>query len=153
MQAVQIIPYSEQYQIHFQEINLFWVEEYFSVEPFDLEQLQNPETFILNSGGAILLAKEGDRIVGTVGLKFVDHGLFEMIKMAVIPEYQGRGIGRLLAEAIILEARKMGGKKLQLYSNTKLIPALGLYRSLGFAELLPDCGKYLRCDIKMELDL
>lgn len=153
MQTVQIIPYTSEYQIKFQEINQSWVEEHFSIEPFDLEQLQNPETSILNPGGAILLAKEGDRIIGTAGLKFVDHGLFEMIKMAVIPEYQGRGIGRLLANAIILEARRMGGNKLQLYSNTKLIPALGLYRSLGFSEMEPECGKYLRCDIKMELNL
>ncbi|AFL82911.1 acetyltransferase [Belliella baltica DSM 15883] len=153
MQVVHIIPYTSEYQINFQEINQSWVEKYFSIEPFDLEQLQNPETSILGSGGAILLAKEGDRVVGTVGLKFVDEGLFEMIKMAVVPDCQGRGIGRLLADAIILEAKRLGGKKLQLYSNTKLIPALELYRSLGFSETKPECGKYLRCDIKMELDL
>ncbi|MFD2037327.1 GNAT family N-acetyltransferase [Belliella marina] len=153
MQSISIIPYLAEYQADFQKINQTWVEQYFSIEPFDLEQLQNPETFILNPGGAILLAKAADRIVGTVGLKYVEEGVFEMIKMAVVPEYQGKGVGKVLACAIVEKARGFGGKKLILYSNTKLAPALGLYRSLGFSEMQPECGKYLRCDIKMELDL
>ncbi|MCH7414808.1 GNAT family N-acetyltransferase [Belliella sp. R4-6] len=153
MQSISIIPYMAEYQADFQKINQAWVQQYFSLEPFDLEQLQNPNSSIINHGGEILLAKAEERIVGTVGLKFVEAGVFEMIKMAVIPEFQGKGIGKALASAIVEKARVLGGKKLVLYSNTKLAPALGLYRSLGFSEMPPECGKYLRCDIKMELDL
>ncbi|MCH7399671.1 GNAT family N-acetyltransferase [Belliella sp. DSM 107340] len=153
MQSISIVPYLSEYQADFQRINQAWVERIFSIEPFDLEQLESPETFILHPGGAILLAKASDRVVGTVGLKYVEEGVFEMIKMAVVPEFQGKGIGRALACAIVEKARGLGGKKLVLYSNTKLAPALGLYRSLGFSEMPPECGKYLRCDIKMELNL
>jgi GNAT superfamily N-acetyltransferase len=76
-----------------------------------------------------------------------------MIKMAVIPEAQSKKVGHLLAASILEKAKTMGAKKVVLYSNTKLEAALYLYRKFGFRETTPECGKYGRCDIKMELDL
>jgi ribosomal protein S18 acetylase RimI-like enzyme len=43
-----------------------------------------------------------------------------------------------------------GGKRIILYSNTKLETAIALYRKLGFKEIPLD-GPYKRSDIKMEL--
>lgn len=150
---VQIIDYSPELQPHFEKINKEWVEKYFILEPFDVEQLSNPQEVILNKGGAILFAKEGEEIIGTVGLAKSADGTFEMIKMAVIPEAQSKKVGHLLAASILEKARTMGAKKVVLYSNTKLKAALYLYRKFGFRETTPECGKYGRCDIKMELDL
>jgi GNAT superfamily N-acetyltransferase len=150
---VQIIDYSPELQPHFERINKEWVEKYFSLEPFDVEQLRNPEEVILNKGGAILFAKEGEEIIGTVGLSKSAEGTLEMIKMAVIPQAQGKKVGQLLASSILEKARSMGAKKVVLYSNTKLEAALNVYRKFGFKETTPECGKYGRCDIKMEIDL
>ena len=149
----QIIHYSPQLQSHFERINKEWVEKYFSLEPFDIHQLENPEEVIINSGGAILFAKEGEEIIGTVGLSKSDEGIFEMIKMAVVPQSQGKKVGHLLATSILEKAKSMGAKKVVLYSNTKLEVALNLYRKFGFKETPPECGKYGRCDIKMEIEL
>jgi ribosomal protein S18 acetylase RimI-like enzyme len=150
---VHIIDYSPELQPYFENINKEWVEKYFTLEPFDVEQLLNPEEVILKNGGAIIFAKEGENILGTVGLSKSGEGTFEMIKMAVIPQAQGRKIGQLLASSILEKAKTMGAKKVILYSNTKLAPALNLYRKFGFKETPPECGKYGRCDIKMEIDL
>jgi GNAT superfamily N-acetyltransferase len=150
---VQIIDYSPDLQPHFEKINKEWVEKYFSLEPFDIEQLRNPQEVILNKGGAILFAKEGEEIIGTVGLSKSDEGIFEMVKMAVIPKAQGKKVGQLLASSILEKARSMGARKVVLYSNSKLETALNIYRKFGFKDITPECGKYGRCDVKMEIDL
>lgn len=153
MSSLKIIEYSPDLQPHFERINKQWVEHYFTLEPIDLSQLENPEETILDKGGAILFAKEGEKIIGTVGLSKVENGVFEMIKMGVSPEAQGKKAGQLLGEAILEKAKEMGAHKVILYSNSKLVAALHLYKKLGFKELVPECGKYSRCDVKMELDL
>lgn len=150
---VQIIDYTPELQPHFEKINREWVEKYFTLETFDIEQLGNPQEIILNKGGAILFAKEGDEIIGTVGLAKSVEGTYEMIKMAVIPQAQGKKVGQLLATSILEKAKSLGAKKVVLYSNTKLEAALNLYRKFGFKETPPECGKYGRCDIKMEIEL
>jgi GNAT superfamily N-acetyltransferase len=151
MPAIEIIPFSSELQPYFESINKAWVTRYFSLEPFDFDQLERPEETILAKGGTILFAKIGNEIVGTVGLIPKDESTCEMIKMGVDPSAQGKGVGLLLGKAILMEAGKMGFSKMVLYSNTKLKAALHLYNKLGFHEVKAECGVYGRCDIKMEI--
>jgi len=153
METIEIISYSPDLQSVFEQINKEWIIQHFSLEPFDVMQLENPEKHILSKGGAILFAKEGEEIIGTVGLVKMEEGVYEMIKMGVRPKAQGKKVGQMLVKAILEKAQEMGAKKVVLYSNSKLEAALNIYRKFGFSELLPECGKYLRCDIKMELEL
>ena len=46
--------YSSADAIAFRDLNLAWVETYFTVEPEDRAQLDDPQTHILDKGGAIL---------------------------------------------------------------------------------------------------
>jgi ribosomal protein S18 acetylase RimI-like enzyme len=153
MQAIGIFPYSPELKSYFESINKAWVSRYFTLEPFDIDQLEHPETTILAKGGAILFAKMGDEIVGTVGLIPLDGKTCEMIKMGVDPAAQGNGVGRALGNAVIEQARSMGFSKMVLYSNTVLAAALRLYEKIGFQEVVLECGSYGRCNIKMELKL
>ncbi len=153
MSELTIIPYSSIYKSDFEKINKAWVEEFFSLEPFDIAQLENPEETIIQPGGDIIFAKLGGEIVGTVGLAKADDGVYEMVKMGVTPVAQGKGVGLILGKAIIEKAREMGAKKIVLYSSTKLQSALHIYKKLGFEETIPEAGKYCRCDVKMELEL
>lgn len=150
MSIIQILPYSPEFQPYFESINKAWVTQHFTLEPFDIEQLEHPEETILAKGGGILFAKIGDEIVGTVGLIPTNNSTCEMIKMGVNPAAQGKGVGHSLGVAVMGEARKMGFSKMVLYSNTKLAAALHLYKKLGFHEVKAECGAYGRCDIKME---
>lgn len=150
MDSIQIISYSPQLQPFFESINKAWVSHYFSLEPFDIDQLEHPEETILAKGGAILFAKIGNEIVGTVGLIPKDESTCEMIKMGVDPIAQGKGVGLSLGKAIVDQARQMGFSKMVLYSNSRLEAALHLYKKLGFNEMDLECGAYGRCDIKME---
>jgi GNAT superfamily N-acetyltransferase len=72
--------------------------------------------------------------------------------MAVDERFRGQKIGLALSEAAIEKARALGAKKIILYSSTKLVPAINLYRKLGFVEVPVD-GPYKRSDIKMQLKL
>ncbi len=153
MEQVQIIDYSPELAPWFERINVEWLERYFYVEPIDREVLSKPDQYIIEPGGAIIFAKLGEEIVGTVALKLVTPGEYEMTKMGVSPAFQGRKIGELLARKIIDKAIEMGAKKVILYSSTKLSPAINLYRKLGFTELARETGHYERSDIKMELPM
>ena len=98
------------------------------------------------------MASVDDEIAGTVALKYVETGVYEFTKMAVDERFRGQKVGLALAEAAIEKARTLGAKKIILYSSTKLVPAISLYRKLGFAEIPVD-GPYKRSDIKMQLTL
>jgi GNAT superfamily N-acetyltransferase len=151
MQTIEVVPFQPELKVHFETINKEWVSHYFSLEPFDIAQLENPEDSILKNGGVILFAKLGEQVVGTVGLVPSEGDVCEMIKMGVLPSAQGKGVGMVLGKAIIEKAREMGFSKMELYSNTKLENALKLYKKLGFEEVRVGCNPYGRCDIKMEL--
>lgn len=150
---IQIIPYSSELQPYFESISKEWVNSYFTLEAFDLDQLLYPEEKIISKGGAILFAKEGENIVGTIGLVKVDEEVYELVKMGVVPAAQGKNIGRQLILAIMEKARELNGKKLILFSSKKLEAALHLYQKVGFREVSTNGGKYDRCDVEMELYL
>ncbi len=153
--AIKIESYKQQYQATFKALNIQWIEMYFTVEETDLKALDHPQAYILDPGGAILVAVNHGEIVGVCALIKIEEGDhdFELAKMAVSPAYQGKGIGFLLGQSIIEKARQLGSKKLYLESNTALVPAINLYKKLGFQEISGVPTPYARCNIQMELFL
>lgn len=141
----------------FRDLNLAWVEAFFTVEAEDRAQLEDPQTHILDPGGAILIAEYNGEAVGTAGLvPGHGEGVLELIKMSARTDVQGKGIGRALMEAAIEKSRDMGAAQIWLETNTKLAAALALYRKVGFRELTGDevtPTPYDRCNCQMLLDL
>ena len=148
--SFEIIPFFPALQPHFESINKAWVSQYFSLEPFDLAQLENPEETIIAKGGEIIFARLGEVIVGTVALIPSEEGVWEMIKMGVSPAFQGKGAGELLGKHILAIARQKRATKVRLYTHTKLEAAIKLYHRLGFVPCELECGAYGRCNQKME---
>lgn len=149
---IRILPYTTAHQPWFEKFNRHWIEKYFSMEPLDYKILRHPDREIIAKGGRIFMASYENEMAGTVALKRVAPGVFELTKMAVDERFQGKKIGLALAVAAIADAKQAGAEKIFLYSNTRLLPAMALYRKLGFHEVPPD-GPYKRTDIKMELTL
>lgn len=148
---IEIVDYDPKYRDDFKNLNVEWLQKYFVVEPFDEQQLSNPESEVLDKGGKIFFAKEGERIVGTASL-LKEHEIYELAKMAVTEDCKGKGIGNLLMEHCISEARKLGTEKIILISNRTLTPALTMYEKFGFREVpIEEDMPYERGDIKMEL--
>lgn len=147
-----IVDYQPEHQPWFEKFNREWIEEFFTLEPLDINVLKNPDQYILAPGGAILMATVHREIAGTVGLRYLEPGVFEFTKMAVDKKFRGLKIGQALAEAAIEKSKALGASKIILYSNTRQVPAIALYRKLGFVEIHND-GLYARGNIKMELSL
>jgi GNAT superfamily N-acetyltransferase len=87
------------------------------------------------------VAADDDGVLGTVtycppGSRYcelateTDQGEFRML--AVAPAGRRRGIGRALVERCIARSRALGHRELLLCSSTAMLPAHGLYGSLGF---------------------
>lgn len=150
---IEILDYQPEYQPYFEKFNKAWLEEFYQVEPIDEWVLGNPEEAILKDGGRIYFACYQGNIVGTVALKLMEPGVYELTKMAVDKRWQGIGAGKFLCRTAIEKARDLGAEKVILYSHTGLIRAISIYRSLGFTEMELEPGKYARADIKMELPL
>ncbi len=91
--------------------------------------------------GCILLALAGGEAVGCAALREIpamegDAGrVCEMKRMYVRPAFRGRGLGRLLAERLIGEARAIGYGTMKLDTEPDFHEAVGLYRSLGFVDI------------------
>jgi putative acetyltransferase len=138
----------------FKALNEEWITRYFTLEPADRENLNDPEGRILRKGGRIFMVDWGGEVVGCVALIPMHDGVYELSKMAVAPVMRGLGIGRKLLEHAIAEARKMGARSLFLGSNARLENAVHLYESVGFRHVpaaeLPEMH-YARADVFMEM--
>lgn len=149
---IEIIDFEPKYRDDFKNLNVEWLEKYFEVEPYDKEVLSNPEKYILEKGGKIFFAKLEDKIIGTVAL-MPKNSSFELTKMAVTDKIQSKGIGSLLMQKCIDEAKNIGLKEIFLFSNTKLDKAINLYKKVGFLEEHFDSSDYKRANIYMTLKL
>jgi DNA-binding MarR family transcriptional regulator len=152
---VQVVDYEPKYQNAFRALNEEWISNYFEMEEADYKALDNPEEYILNKGGKILVALYDNEPVGVCALIKMDDPDydFEMAKMAVSPKAQGKSIGWLLGKAVIDTAKELNASKLYLESNTILKPAINLYHKMGFQKIVGRSTPYKRCNIQMVLDL
>ncbi|MFD2941873.1 bifunctional helix-turn-helix transcriptional regulator/GNAT family N-acetyltransferase [Flavobacterium notoginsengisoli] len=152
---VEIVEYQSKYREVFRALNVEWISTYFEMEESDYKALDNPEEYIINKGGKILVALYENEPVGVCALIKMENSEydFEMAKMAVSPKAQGKSIGWLLGKAIADKAKELGAKKIYLESNTILKPAINLYYKLGFEKVFGLETPYKRCNIQMELVL
>jgi len=157
--ASGVVRYQEPLREHFARLNRQWIEQYFRLEPADLASFADPHGTYLAGGGEVFFALHEGQVLGTCALRREEDGTtYELCKMAVAPEARGLGLGDALMEAVLAFARERGARKVYLVSNTKLAPAIGLYRKHGFVTTRegPEVGQqagYARADIEMELAL
>lgn len=109
-----------------------------SFQGFDAEISALPGDYAPPSG-RLLLAAEGNEVAGCVALRKIGESLCEMKRLFVLPEQRRKGIGRILAEAIIREAKGSGYGRMRLDTVPSMTSAVKLYRSLGFEEISPYC--------------
>lgn len=154
-QLVQIVDYKPEYDIHFYNYNIEWLETHFYVEDYDKEVLSNPDKYILNKGGHIFFVQYNKKIVGTVALMPTEvEGEYELTKFAVSPKYQGLKLGQKLMQHCIDFAKENGLGQLMLYSNTKLHNSLYIFRKYGFTDIPVETnGPYARGNVKMVLPI
>lgn len=150
---IKIVGYSDELAQYFTALNIAWLQKYFVVEPIDHEMLSDPKKFIIEKDGFIYFADVDGKIAGTFALIRIEEGIYELSKMAVEEIYIGKKIGNKMLEFCLNEAKRLEAEKIILYSNTKLEPAIHLYRKFGFKEVPLDNSEYERANIKMEINI
>lgn len=88
------------------------------------QRIANAQTWILEDVG---------RIVGILVLEESAEG-FLLDNIAVLPEYQGKGLGRQLIEFAETEARRRGFGEIRLYTHVLMAENIALYSRVGFVE-------------------
>ncbi len=148
---IHIETYKPGYKDDFIRLNREWIELYFQIEASDTETFSHVDE-IKDGGGEIFLAiTDCGEVVGCCALKHHQESqTYELAKMAVSPQHQGKHIGHMLGEAVLGYARQHGVQRIFLEGNTRLEASIALYRSLGFTEIPLKGNAYNRCDILME---
>ena len=155
MTRIEVIPYASEHRESFESLNLVWIRKYFWVEDVDLKVLKSPEEEIIGKGGMVFFSKEGDSIVGTGAVINHGNGLYEISKMAVDEDSQGKGIGQRIISCAIDWVKERSGSKIFIETNTVLEKAVNLYKKQGFASVQTTSGKshYERTNLHLELEL
>ena len=88
-----------------------------------------------------LVAREQGRALGCGAFVLGEAGQAEMKRVFVAPAARGKGVARLLMEALEREAAQLGVTLMQLETGIKQPEAIALYRKFGYAERGP-FGRY-----------
>ncbi len=97
------------------------------------------EAIVASPDSALFIARSEGQILGSLTLGFyrIPTGLKAWIEDVVVDDAgRGRGVGAMLNEAAIVEARTRGAKHVNLTSRPSREAANRLYQRLGF-ELYP----------------
>src|SRR6478736_8102613 len=88
-------------------------------------------------GGRLYVIRRGESHVGVGCLKRLTPAVAEIQRMYVQPHVRGVGAGRLLLQLLLRDAREIGYEAVRLESLKFLSAAHALYKSVGFAEIMP----------------
>jgi putative acetyltransferase len=86
--------------------------------------------------GAFLVAYSHGEPVACGAIRLLEAATFEIKRMFVVPEVRGRGVSRLILNALEAEAKRLGANRLVLETGTRQLAAISLYRSAGFEPVL-----------------
>ena len=104
------------------------------------------------------VALKNENILGGGGIYPTDgspEDTCELVKMYLLPEGRGKGLGKLLIEKCLQFAKDEGYKKVYLETMPELKNALKVYEKLGFKYLDAPMGNsgHFGCDLWMMTEL
>ncbi len=120
----------------FEDIRSLHLELRGSKQAISLERVRR----FFSSGGWLCVARDvnNDRsIVGIASLSVrcsIDKVLGNLERVVTKEQFQRRGVGRSLVEALIQKAREVGCERLRLTYDTDKIHLGRFYRSFGFVD-------------------
>ncbi len=80
-----------------------------------------------------LVAYEGEKLIGSCGLRNM-CGDGEITNVMIVPEERKKGIGEKMLLELMSRTREIGVREFTLEVRSQNMPAIGLYKKLGFAE-------------------
>jgi len=130
-----------------------WLNVDLCFQNFERELAELPGEYSPPSG-RLWLVFQGDVLAGSIAMRSLSGDICEMKRLYVRPEFRGQGLGRLLAERLIQEARLIGYRRMRLDTLPgRMDQAISMYRSLGFSEIDRYYNNPYETAMFMELDL
>jgi GNAT superfamily N-acetyltransferase len=112
------------------------VDRYFDEASFNQELAGLPGAYAAPHG-ALFLAYHRGRPAGCIALRNLGLGIAEMKRLFVDEPFRGLGLGRALAERVVIEAIEIGYRAIRLDTSRRQNEAIQLYGSLGFNRIAP----------------
>jgi GNAT superfamily N-acetyltransferase len=119
---------------HLEDIEV--IDEYFDAKAFEEELTSLPGKYSPPEGRLLLALYDGQP-AGCVALRKIDVQTCEMKRMFVYTQYHGKGVGRVLAETLINEAKAIGYLSMKLDTSIRQVEARSLYQRMGFMKTEP----------------
>ena len=123
-----------------------------SFQDFESEYASLPGKYA-RPEGVVLIGRTANEAVGIVAYRPLEHRICEMKRLYVLPRFRGTGLGRLLAEELVRDARSHGYRRMVLDSLPSMRPAQAVYNTMGFQPIPAYYDNPLPGVIYMALDL
>ena len=101
------------------------------------EELKNLKKMYALPHGGIVLAGNEAKMAGCVGIKNITQSICVPKRMYVLPSFQSQGLGKELSCQAILPAKRCNCEMIRLDTLNHMLPAIHLYKKMGFYELAP----------------
>ena len=151
---ISIQSFNKSYIPDFYALNKEWIEESWRLEESDINDLSNPQKYIIDKGGEVFFAIKNDKVIATAAMVYAYNKIFELAKMTVAEDCRGLGVANQLMDKCIDFAKENHAEKIVLITNSALVIARNLYDKYGFKEIVLDSDKYGdRGNVKMTLNL
>ena len=95
----------------------------------ELEHLQ--EKYGAPEGSIYILTADGTDI-GCIALRKIDDAVCEVKRVFLQMDYRGKGLGKMMMERVIEDARRAGYREMVLDTLPIMTGACGLYDRMGF---------------------
>lgn len=113
-----------------------WLGRDLSFQDID-DELKDPAKKYTAPEGELLVAVEGEDVLGMIAYHRHSDTRCEMKRLYVKPSCRGMKLGEKLIEELIAHARQAGYKEMVLDTIVPLQSAIHMYKKLGFAECEP----------------
>lgn len=113
---------------------LWGASEEFVLQHDPLSDFDDIENYYFNQNGVFFVLLDGERVVGTGGIRHWRENICELKRLWFLKDYRGQGLGRLMAQHLIEFANTKGYQhiRLDVYDAEKQTQAIKLYQQLGF---------------------
>lgn len=130
-----------------------WLNFSLCFQGFDQELAQLPGKYAA-PGGRLYIADYHNKTAGCIALRpMKDDGVCEMKRLFVREEFRGQGIGKILAEKILEDAKEIGYHTMRLDTLQRMETARALYKKLGFVTIPAYYNNPMEEVVYMELKL
>lgn len=111
-----------------------WLGFELNYQNFD-QELKDIHTQYGPPEGSLILIRSGEKAIGCAGIRKNEGRIAELKRMYIQEQHQGKGLGRLLLNEAIGQARQLGYERIRLDTLPSMGGANHLYESFGFVDI------------------